>query len=50
VFSPFGTYVVCEASTATSGTLTVSEWALLRISDRAVVTEPAHQVPLDWSP
>jgi hypothetical protein len=50
VFSPFGTYVVCEGSTATAGTLTVSEWALLRISDRSVVTEPAHQIPVDWSP
>jgi hypothetical protein len=50
VISPFGTYIVCEASTASAGTLTVSKWALVRISDRAVVTEPAHEVPVDWSP
>jgi hypothetical protein len=50
LFSPFGTYIVCEASTPTAGAVTVSKWALLRISDRAVVTEPAHEVPVDWSP
>jgi hypothetical protein len=46
LFSPFTTYLVCAAFTDSG----VSAWALLRISDRAVVTEPAHQVPVDWSP
>jgi hypothetical protein len=50
VFSPFGTYVVCAAFTDGLNAQPVSRWALLRLSDRAVVTEPAHQIPVDWSP
>jgi hypothetical protein len=46
LFSPFTSYLVCAAFTDSG----VSAWALVRISDRAVVTEPAHQVPVDWSP
>jgi hypothetical protein len=47
VFSPFGTYVVCAAATDSGA---VSRWALVRLSDRAMVTEPASEVPVDWSP
>lgn len=50
VFSPFGTYVVCAAFTDGVNDRPVSRWALMRISDRAVVTEPASQIPVDWSP
>jgi hypothetical protein len=47
VFSPFSTYLVC-ASFTDSGS--VSRWALIRLSDQALVTEPATEVPVDWSP
>jgi hypothetical protein len=47
VFSPFGADVVCAAFTTGD---TVDRWALMRVSDRAVVIETAHEVPTDWSP
>jgi hypothetical protein len=47
VFSPFTTYLMCAAFTDSG---TVSRWALIRLSDRALVTEPASEVPVDWSP
>jgi hypothetical protein len=46
VFSPFDTYIVCAAFGETS----VTNWALTRLSDRAVLTEQAHEIPVDWSP
>jgi hypothetical protein len=47
VFSPFGGYVVC-AGFGTGDS--VEHWALMRVSDRAVVIEVSHEVPVDWSP
>jgi hypothetical protein len=47
VFSPFTTYVVCADFGTNSS---VTRWALIRLSDRALVTEPTHEVPVDWSP
>jgi hypothetical protein len=47
VFSPFTTYVVCAGFNDDGS---VTEWALIRLSDRAIVTEPASEVPVDWSP
>lgn len=47
VFSPFTTYLICAAFTDSGA---VSRWAMIRLSDRALVTEPATEVPVDWSP
>jgi hypothetical protein len=47
LFSPTDAYVVCGQF---GNNLSVLKWALIRLSDHAVVTEPAHEVPVDWSP
>jgi hypothetical protein len=47
LFSPTDAYVVCGQF---GNNLSVLKWALIRLTDHAVVTEPAHEVPVDWSP
>lgn len=47
LFSPPDAYVVCAAY---GPNFSVSKWALIRLADHALVTEPARELPEDWSP
>lgn len=47
LLSPDGKYVVCAGFGQNHS---VSRWALIRLADRAVLTEATPDVPVDWSP
>lgn len=47
LFAPTSKYVLCAGFGPGNS---VTKWALIRLSDRAVLTEPANTAPADWSP
>jgi hypothetical protein len=46
IYAPSGSYIVCGGYANEK----VNKWAVLRLSDRAVVTEPTTAIPVDWVP
>jgi hypothetical protein len=47
LFAPTSKYILCAGFGSGNS---VTKWALIRLSDRAVLTEPANTAPADWSP
>jgi hypothetical protein len=46
-FDPTVKYVVCAGFGISDN---VTKWAMVRLADRTVVTEPASEIPVAWSP